>query len=402
MKAKSTNTHQTLQTLGYFALNITLGLISAAFGPTLPSLAERTHTQMDQIGFIFTARSIGVMLGAFQGGRVYDRIRGHPVVAAALIFAAAMTMLIPLMRVLWLLALVLLLLGTAEGILNVGINSLIIWAHPQQVGPFMNGLHFFFGLGSFLSPVIIAQAVLISGDITWAYAMLTVLMFPVALWLLRVPSPLPNQASQHRPAQTNPSRATSQMLIILVALFLLLYVGAEISFGGWIFTYAVALDLSDSTTAAYLTSLFWGALTLGRLLSIPIAARSRPRSILLIDLTGCFASLGLILASPQINATIWPGTFGLGFSMASIFPTAIALVERRMHLDSKTTRWFFVGASIGGMTLPWLAGNLFEHIGPQAAMLAIVADLLIAAAILAAILRCSAQIDENNALTTEQ
>jgi fucose permease len=87
--------------------------------------------------------------------------------------------------------------------------------------------------------------------------------------------------------------------------------------------------------------------------------------------------------------------------MASIFPTAIALVERRTHLDSKTTRWFFVGASIGGMTLPWLAGNLFEHIGPQAAMLAILADFLIATAILMATLRCSAQMDKNSLLAIE-
>ena len=88
--------------------------------------------------------------------------------------------------------------------------------------------------------------------------------------------------------------------------------------------------------------------------------------------------------------------------MSSIFPTAIALVERHMHLDSKTTRWFFVGASIGGMTLPWLAGNLFEHVGPQAAMLAILADLLIATVTLAAILRCSAQLDENNTIIAKQ
>ncbi len=52
-------------------------------------------------------------------------------------------------------------------------------------------------------------------------------------------------------------------------LFFFLYVGAEVGFGGWIFTYAVALDLGSETAAAYLTSAFWGALTFGRLLTIP-------------------------------------------------------------------------------------------------------------------------------------
>jgi len=33
----------------------------------------------------------------------------------------------------------------------------------------MNALHFFFGVGAFVSPIIVAQAILMTGDITWAY-----------------------------------------------------------------------------------------------------------------------------------------------------------------------------------------------------------------------------------------
>ena len=48
-------------------------------------------------------------------------------------------------------------MGVAEGALDVGGNTLLIWVHRHKVGPFMNGLHFFFGAGAFLSPIIIAQ-----------------------------------------------------------------------------------------------------------------------------------------------------------------------------------------------------------------------------------------------------
>jgi FHS family Na+ dependent glucose MFS transporter 1 len=159
---------------------------------------------------------------------------------------------------------------------------------------------------------------------------------------------------------------------------LLLYVGAEAGFGGWIYTYALALDLGTPTTSAYLTSAFWGAFTLGRLLSIPVAARFRPRSILLGDLVGCLASVGLLLLWPNSLAATWLGTVGLGLSMASIFPTAISLAERHMTITGQRTGWFLIGASIGAMSLPWLIGQLFEAIGPQMVMVAIMGDLALA------------------------
>ena len=62
----------------------------------------------------------------------------------------------------------------------------------------------------------------------------------------------------------------------MIALLLFLFVAAEASYGGWVYTYALKLGIGSATTAAYLTSAFWGALTLGRLVSIPLAARFRP------------------------------------------------------------------------------------------------------------------------------
>jgi hypothetical protein len=110
--------------------------------------------------------------------------------AMALIAMAAMMSLVPLMSLLWLLTGILLLLGMAEGVLDVGGNALLVWVHRDSVGPFMNALHFFFGIGAFLSPVIIAQAVLIRGDSSWGYWALALLIIPVAVWLLRLTSPV--------------------------------------------------------------------------------------------------------------------------------------------------------------------------------------------------------------------
>jgi FHS family Na+ dependent glucose MFS transporter 1 len=381
----ATRTRRLAQTSSYYAAFVALGLATAALGPTLPSLAEHTQAQLGEISFLFTARSLGYLFGSLLGGWLYDRVPGHPVMAAALAVLALMLAIIPVVPLLPLLTAALLFLGMGGGALDVGGNTLLVWVHGRQVGPFMNALHFFFGVGSFLAPIIIAQAILQTGDITWAYWVLALCVLPVAVWLLGQSSPTSQFHSLDGSGSPLPAggpdprfEGRERLLVGLIALLLLLYVGAEAGFGLWIYTYALALDLGTPTTSAYLTSAFWGAFTLGRLLSIPLAARFRPRSVLLGDLVGCLACVGLLLIWPHSRAAAWLGTLGLGLAMAAIFPTAISLAERHMTLTGQRTGWFLIGASLGAMSLPWMIGQLFEAIGPQMAMLAIMGDLALA------------------------
>jgi FHS family Na+ dependent glucose MFS transporter 1 len=381
----ATRNRRLARTSGYYAAFVALGLVTAALGPTLPGLAEHTQAQLGEISFLFTAHSLGYLLGSLLGGWLYDRVPGHPVMAAALAVLALMLGIIPVVPLLPLLTVALLFLGMGGGALDVGGNTLLVWVYGRQVGPFMNALHFFFGVGSFLAPIVVAQTILRTGDITWAYWVMALCVLPVAAWLFALSSPTSRASSSNRSGSPLPttgldseSERRERLLVALIALLLSLYVGAEAGFGGWIYTYALALDLGTTTTSAYLTSAFWGAFTLGRLLSIPLAARFRPRSILLGDLVGCLACVGLLLVWPHSRAATWLGTLGLGFAMASIFPTAVSLAERHMTLTGQRTGWFLIGASVGGMSLPWLIGQLFEAIGPQMAMLAIMGDLALA------------------------
>jgi MFS transporter, FHS family, Na+ dependent glucose transporter 1 len=372
------------RTIGYYVTFIALGLIGVSLGPTLPGLAEHTRSNLGEISYLFTARSLGYLLGSFLGGRIYDRAPGHPVMAAMLAVMIAMMVLVPLVPLLWLLVGVLLVLGAAEGTLDVGGNTLLVWVHGKDVGPFMNGLHFFFGVGAFLSPIIIAQAMLMSGDITWAYWALALLSVPAVFWLLRLPSP-----ADHATTQEGPAGRLNYGLLALFAAFFFLHVGAEVSFGGWIYTYALALNLANETMAAYLTSVYWGAFTVGRLLAIPIATRLRPRTILFSDLLGCLASVAILLIWPDSLTVAVVGSAGMGLSIASIFPTTISFAERRMRITGQVTGWFLAGASIGSMSLPWLIGQFFESTGPSVVMAIILAGLAMAVGVLAMLLSFS-------------
>jgi len=239
-------------------------------------------------------------------------------------------------------------------------------------------LHFFFGVGAFLSPLIVAWAVPEDGAIVRAYWTLALLQLPAALWLLRISSP-----AAHAATAAASSEQSSGRLVALIVLFFFLYTGAEVAFGGWIYSYAVGLGLSSHAVAAYLTSAFWGALTIGRLLAVPVALRLPPQSVLLADCVGCLISLGILLLGSHSLVATFVGTCGVGVSMASIFPAALSLAQGRMRITGRVTGWFFVGASGGGMALPWLIGQFFDAVGPRATMVILFIDMAAAMTVLA-------------------
>jgi len=371
--SRAVRSAKTAKTAGYFGAFIGLGMAGAMLGPTLPSLAEHTGSSLSQISYVFTARALGYLLGSVIGGRTYDRMLGHPLMGLGLLALAGAIAAIPVIPLLWALVLLMLLLGAMEGTVDVGGNTMLVWVHHPKTGPYMNALHFFFGVGTFIAPILIAQLMQLTGGINWPFWAMALLIAPVSLWILRQPSPASlRESSGQADVKANP------LLVGLIALLFFMVVGAEVSFGGWVYTYAVTLKLAGATQAAYLTSLYWGSFTLGRLLGIPITMRVRPRWVLMGDVLGCLLGLLVIVFYPAREVGIWVGTFLFGISMASVFPTLISFAEHRMTLTGKVTSYFFVGSSLSGMVIPWLIGQLFVPVGPGVAMVIILIDMVVA------------------------
>jgi len=221
-------------TAGYYGSFIIFGLLTAALGPTLPGLAQNTGSELAQISFVFTAQALGYLMGSVYGGHLFDRLPGHRLLFIVLISMAGLAFFVPLISLFWLLVLVFIILGAMQGSLEVGNNTLLVWLYRDRVSPYMNALHFFFGVGAVLSPLIIARTTSSGGDIRWVYWVLSLAAIPVAVWLGRLPSPVNLHASQ--PGQ---SGQINNLLVALVAILLFLYVGAEASYGGWIYTYTI-------------------------------------------------------------------------------------------------------------------------------------------------------------------
>jgi FHS family Na+ dependent glucose MFS transporter 1 len=353
----------------YYGTMVAIGLMSGCLGPTLGQLAAHIHVTLKEISLILALRPAGYMLGAVISGRLLDRMPGNPVLAVALLLAGSLLALVPWMPSLGLLVGLIVLMGLADGTLDVGVNTLLGWALGPRQGPYLNGMHFIFGLGALTAPLLIAQALRASGGIPLVFGVMGLGMFPVAFFLLRLPSP-PHRVNiepSEAPAIKIPWTLTAQLL----GLFFL-YGGAEAAFGGWISSYASGVHLTDVVGAAYVSSLFWASLALGRLISIPMALRFDLRWMLGADILGMILSLGAMLLWPASSAALWAGSAGSGFFMASFFPTLLSYAGKRLSPSGRVSGFmvslFFVGSSTSSVLLPWLIGQGFESWGPWVAI----------------------------------
>lgn len=372
-------------TFSYYASFIAMGISMASLGPTLPGLAEQTSASLGAISILFTARSLGSVVGSVGGGRVYDFLNGHRIMALMIIAMAVMTALTPVIPLLWLLAAVLFITGAVQGVLNIGGNTLLVWIHGRDVGPFMNGLHFCFGLGTFITPVIVAQFVVSQQGLLWIYLLLALLILPTAAVGLLPGPAAPTGLKKQDGTHTDP------LLIVLIALVFGCYSGASLAYGGWIYTYALRMNLADAALAAYLTSIFWGALTLGRLAAIPLAIRFKPQTLLWADYIGAFVSLLALYLWPESLTAVIFTSAGLGFALASIYPTTMSLSGQLMPISGKITGLFSIGNSVGSMLIPWIIGQFFEGAGPQSLPVVLLVDMALALVVLAALGRRSAR-----------
>lgn len=367
------------QTAGYFGGHIVLGLVSASLGPTLPWLAAKLATPPEALGLLFTARGLGYLLGSLACGRLYDRRPAHPLLITAILLLAASMAVVPFLPSRAALLGIMLVIGGAQGLLDVSNNTTLVRVHGAKVAPFMNALHCFYGVGAMISPVIVDAA----GGLDSAYWILAMSLLPAAGWLAMCTSPIvPGPAASHT-AQRDPGpSATDKILGAFVLLFLFCQ-GAEAGFGGWIYVIAGGRGFSDGAAATLLSS-FWAAFTIGRVLGIVVATRVRPKWMLTIDLLGALASTTILLAAPG-PAGLWLGTLGLGLSLASVFPAALALAGEYLPLTGTVTSRIFVGASVGTITTPWLIGESFV-LGPLAPMLTVLLSLASATAVFAVIM----------------
>lgn len=355
--------------ISYFSVGVGISWL----GPLLPFLGENVSVSFGQMGFAFTAQNLGYLIGSLGGGVMYDRVKSHRLMTLAIILMVLMGFLIPLMTWFYALLIALFFFGLGLGTLDVGENLSLLWIFKNRVGPYMNGLHFIVGIIAFFTPIVISSVMMwTGGSLSWAVWALVLLFCPGLIGLLTLESPK-NPENDDNESGVRPKNAS---LIGMIMLLIIFAVGVQIGFGGWIFTYVSELGIADIATASLITSAFWGCVTLGRLLAIPVSKKVKPGVMILFNFACLVLVLVLILIWPINPAMMWLGSAGMGFAISLLFPTILTFAKTRMNLTGRVTGLFFLGSSLGMMLLPLVLGQVFDRFGGYAMMLVLLATAL--------------------------
>ncbi|XP_030627344.1 sodium-dependent glucose transporter 1 isoform X2 [Chanos chanos] len=373
-------------TLSLCASFLGLGMSISVLGPTLEDLARNVNENISNISHVFVGRSSGYMGGSVLGGILFDFANPHLLLGFSMLCTAFGMFAIPFCKKAVLLTVLMATVGVSMGFLDTGGNVLILNTWGDQSGPYMQALHFCFAAGAFVSPIIAKLLFGHSHELSenpstdqeskplhlqlakskggflksmWAYIVIGVFLVLISLsfFILYIRSSPARKKSNNQLGKPKVARY-HKTLIFLLSLFFFWYVGAEVAYGSFIFTYAKDFAKMPQPQAAGLNALFWGTFAATRGLAIFFAACLYPGMLIILSLVGCTISSVLLVLFSKHQIALWSCTALYGVSMATTFPSGVSWVEQYTTVTGSSAAAFVVGAALGEMVLPALVGFL--------------------------------------------
>ncbi len=345
-----------------------IGLMASSVGPSLGSIRARYGVTDAVVGLWGSAQFAGAILGNLTPG-LLPRLPMAVRMAGGMALFGACCLLLALSSI-WAVALgAVFAAGLGFGTFQVNYAAIFSRGFGVRSGAVMALMSVSFGLGSILGPAIIG---LISSQ---RYALLLsgcgVAALLVSLPLVRV-----HFNPETHPAGSRPQASAPLGILAGFGLLSVLYVSAESSVGFWAPTHLTDGLGFKPSDAAFMTSAFWIALTVGRVLAAPVALRVSSQVIvlsalgissvfLLVAPFGAFASAGYVLA---------------GLFLAPVFPSGLVWLGQ-VSRDVRSTAVFLVAGSLGAMVSTPLVGVIKQWLGTGAIPVLILGFTLCALAV---------------------
>lgn len=343
-----------------------IGINGGANGVLLPSLSAFYHIGDATIGLLFLVSSLGYFLSALGSGLLTEQLGLRWLLLFGTIASLLGLITFGLKLPFILLLPARLLAGFGVGIIETGFNIYTITLPRHTV--LLNYLHAFYGVGALVGPLL--ASTILAGPWGWN----SVYLIMVVIWLPLLPgisvlfnSARPGTKEQEGKVQGNMLGTTLSLPIVwLAALFLLIYVGVEVSLGSWGYSFLLETRQQGTVMAGWIVSGYWFGLTLGRFVLQPMAERFGVgiKALMYACLAGIIAGLLLIWLFPS-GAVAAVGFGFIGFSLAPIYPLTVAMVPKLVPSRlGPSAIGMLVSVSIIGLALfPWAAGILAQWRG---------------------------------------
>jgi len=363
-----------------YAGMLLFGIAMALLGSVLPALSERLRVDLAQIGTLFLVMNLCILATSFALGPLMDRYGTKPpLVLGPLLVGAALARLATAGHYGDLVGGVGL-LGVGGGAVNGAGNTLVADLHddPQSKSAALNLLGVFFGIGALLLPFAIGlllEAMGLGGILLAAAALCLLIAAHNAA--LRFPAP--------KQAERLPLREAARFLrdpvVILFGAMLFFQSANEFIVGGYVSTFLTREIGSSVRAASWVVAAYWAGLMLARVALSRVALRVPGPRIVIGSALAAAVGLAVLASARQAELAVAATVF-VGTALSGIFPTALGMVGARYAAYTGTVfGLLFTAALTGGVTLPWLIGQVAQERGLRTALAFVVVTFLAVAAL---------------------
>ncbi len=344
----------------YLGVFIFLGMALNVAGPALPHLRERAKVGIGASGFVLAGQSLGYIFGSLAAGRRYDRGHGHRLLLGAGMVAVAAVTTLTTVSELWMVVAVFAVIGFSSAAVDVGGNTLMVWSQPaDRVGSTLNALHLCFGIGALFTPLIVAASLGRTDHLTLVAAVMAISLATVVLLLRTTEQPVRRSATRRDVVDT----PVWHPAFVLLCLFYFLYVGAELTFAGWVSTYAAAIHLGGTSGPRILASVFWAGYVLGRLFAIWLTRRLALSVMMIGSCSSAVVATFVLAIGDGSNVVVWVATGVIGFTLGPQYATMLAFGDDRLRLSASSTSLIIATSGVGGLVLPLGTGWILDRGG---------------------------------------
>lgn len=323
-------------------------------GPSLPSLAEQTNRGLEDMGTLLLLLPLGFLAGIYTF-RYLSSYRVVHWLIVGMIFTYILTIIsIAFIPAFHLLIAIFLVLAICQGFLDLLCNITLMRLYQQNSAPYMNAMHFIFGVGAMFSPAIIGLSVQYFNRILPPYILFALLGIPALIMLCFV------RIQPYKSDETDSAQRTKRPNILpLIHIFFAFYLLMEVGYSSWIYPYMKQSGLLNAAAAGLFTSGFWLAFTLFRLIGTFLSLRFHPLKIMLGHAFICFAATLLMTFFSDNLVILWFGNISLGAGLSVFFACMLSYCGSYLHIPFKDISHFFTSATVGAMGGPWLLSQLF-------------------------------------------
>ncbi len=297
------------------------GMIASIAGTIVPDVSQRFDLTPEQIGNVFLAQAIGLIIASVSVGPLLDNkgkkaglLLGFLLIVVALFALPNSTgyyMILPFMLV----------LGLGSGIVVTAANALVSDISEARRASTLNLLNLFFGLGGLATPFIGAN-LLNHNTIALCY-LVAGLATATLIFHISTAMPAPTGERGFRFSEAGP--LLGRPALFLLSLLLFLYVACEVGVWNWLPKHLEAQGIAPGRALNILSLGFALGLLLGRivvsriLISVPAATVTLVAALLM-----ALTTYGMLQTGNATLAAIL--VFLAGVSMAPVFPTTLAMV----------------------------------------------------------------------------